>query len=111
MFSDLTDKTIISPNKSSRNGKKITKITIHHAAGILTGEQIANIFLVPRRCASANYAIGKDGEVVGIVPEEERAWTSGNRENDEQAITIEVANIKGKPNWEISDASMQTLIK
>ena len=111
MFSDLCDKTILSPCFSDRNGQKITKITIHHAAGILTGEQLANIFKVERRCASCNYAIGKDGEVVGVVPEEKRAWTSGSRWNDEQAITIEVANISGKPDWKISDASMQTLIK
>ena len=111
MFSDLCDKTILSPCFSDRNGQKITKITIHHAAGVLTGEQLANIFKVERRCASCNYAIGKDGEVVGVVPEEKRAWTSGSRWNDEQAITIEVANISGKPDWKISDASMQTLIK
>ena len=110
MFSDLIDNTILSPCKSSRNGQKITKITIHHAAGVLTGEQLANIFKVQRRCASCNYAIGKDGDIVGVVPEEERAWTSGSRWNDEQAITIEVSNIKGKPNWEISDASMKSLI-
>ena len=111
MFSELTDNTILSPSYSSRNGQKIKKITIHHAAGILTGAQIANIFKVPRRCASSNYAIGKDGEIVGIVPEENRAWTSGSRWNDEQAITIEVSNCTGKPDWKISEASMASLIE
>ena len=111
MFSDLIKKEILSPNFSDRNGQKITKITIHHAAGILTGEQLANIFKVQRRCASCNYAIGKDGDIIGVVPEERRAWTSGSRWNDEQAITIEVSNIKGKPGWEVSDASMKALIK
>lgn len=110
MFSDLIDKTILSPSYSDRNGQKITKITIHHAAGILSGENLASIFKIPRRCASCNYAIGKDGEIVGVVPEEKRSWCSGDRWNDEQAITIEVSNIKGKPYWEISDASIESLV-
>ena len=111
MFSELITKQILSPCFSERNGQRITKITIHHAAGVLTAEQLANIFKVERRCASCNYAIGKDGEIVGVVPEEKRAWTSGSRWNDEQAITIEVSNIKGKPGWEVSDASMNALVK
>ena len=110
MFSDLTDNTILSPCFSERNGQKITKITIHHAAGILSGENLAKIFSVPRRCASCNYAIGKDGEIVGVVPEEKRSWCSGSKWNDEQAITIEVSNSTGKPNWEISEKVMESLI-
>ena len=111
MFSELITKKILSPCFSSRNGQRITKITIHHAAGVLTAEQLANIFKVERRCASCNYAIGKDGEIVGVVDENNRAWTSGSRWNDEQAITIEVSNIKLKPGWEVSDASMNALVK
>ena len=111
MFSDLIDNTILSPCFSERNGAKITKITIHHAAGILSGENLAKIFSVQRRCASCNYAIGKNGEIVGVVPEEKRSWCSGSRWNDEQAITIEVSNCSGKPNWEVSDKVMESLIK
>ena len=110
MFSDLVDKTILSPSYSDRNGQKITKITIHHAAGILSGENLASIFKIPRRCASCNYAIGKDGEIVGVVPEEKRAWTSGCRWNDEQAITIEVSNCSGKPDWKVSDEVIESLV-
>jgi len=110
MFSDLIDKTILSPSYSDRNGQKITKITIHHAAGILSGENLASIFKIPRRCASCNYAIGKDGEIVGVVPEEKRAWTSGSRWNDEQAITIEVSNCSGKPDWKVSDEVIESLV-
>lgn len=110
MFSDLVDKTILSPSYSDRNGQKITKITIHHAAGILSGENLASIFKIPRRCASCNYAIGKDGEIVGVVPEEKRAWTSGSRWNDEQAITIEVSNCSGKPDWKVSDKVIESLV-
>lgn len=110
MFSELIKKQILSPNYSSRNGQKITKITIHHAAGVLSAETLAKIFLPTRRCASCNYCIGNEGDIIGVVPEEKRAWTSGSRWNDEQAITIEVSNCSGKPNWEIGEKAMKSLI-
>ena len=111
MYSELIKDKIESPNFSSRNGQKITKITIHHAAGIISGTNLANIFKPTRRAASCNYCIGKDGEIIGVVPEELRSWCSRSKWNDEQAITIEVSNCSGKPNWEISDVVMNSLIE
>lgn len=110
MKSELSEycKTM-SPNKSKRT-EKVTKITIHHMAGSLTAAQCESIFANPRRCASANYLIGKDGEILCNVDEDYRAWTSGSNWNDQRAITIEVANSTGKPNWEISEKVMQSLI-
>lgn len=99
----------MSPNKSKRT-EKVTKITIHHMAGILSADQCASIFAEPRRCASANYLIGKDGEIQCNVDEDYRAWTSGSNWNDQRAITIEVSNCSGKPNWEISEKVMHSLI-
>jgi len=100
----------MSPNKSKRT-EKVTKITIHHMAGILSADQCASIFAQPRRCASANYLIGKDGEIQCNVDEEFRAWTSGSNWNDQRAITIEVSNCSGKPNWEISETVMKSLVE
>ena len=100
----------MSPNKSVRT-QKITKITIHHMACIASADAIAAAFALPRRCASANYLIGKDGEIKCNVDEEYRAWTSGNAENDQQAITIEVSNCSLKPNWEISEVCMKSLVE
>lgn len=111
MYSDLIKTKIESPNFSSRNGQKVTKITIHHAAGIISGENLARIFLNPRRAASCNYAIGKDGEIVGVVPEEKRSWCSASRWNDEQAITIECSNSSLSPNWEISETVLASLVR
>ena len=99
----------MSPNKSVRT-EKITKITIHHMACIASADAIAATFALPRRCASANYLIGKDGEIKCNVDEEFRAWTSGNAENDQKAITIEVSNCSLKPDWEISEKCMNSLV-
>lgn len=112
--SPLINKAVLDPNYSERvlNGKqcKISKITIHHAAGPKqTAEQVAK-YLAKKDGGSANYCIGWQGDIVLSVPEEYRAWTSSNRNNDAIAVTIEVANEKGAPNWEISDISMSRLI-
>ena len=94
-----------------RRGYKICKITPHHMAGKLTAKQCGNIFANPNRQASSNYGIGYDGEIACYVDEENRAWTSSNRENDCQAITIEVANSANGNPWPISDAAWNSLVK
>lgn len=94
-----------------RGGYKICKITPHHMAGKLTAAQCGNIFANPARQASSNYGIGYNGEIACYVNEEDRAWTSSNRANDCQAITIEVSNSSTGGDWPISDASWNALVK
>ena len=109
MYSSLAKREILSPNYSTRKSP-ITKFTPHHTAVVAPAENIANGFLKPARQASANYIIGNDGEIICCVPEEFRAWTSGNADNDHQAITIEVCNETGAPEWRVSDAALEALI-
>lgn len=111
-FSKLCD-LIMEASTSNYTAKRkntINKATPHHVAGILTAAQIAKIFQNPNRKASANYAIGIDGLIVGIVPEESRAWTSSSPDNDHQAITIEVSNDQVGGEWHISDLCIERLI-
>lgn len=113
--SPLINQTILDPSCSpdrKLNGReyRIRKITIHHAASPkASGAQVAN-YLAKRSEGSANYCIGNAGDIVLAVPEEQRAWTSNSSKNDVEAVTIEVANDKGEPNWEISDVAMARLI-
>jgi N-acetyl-anhydromuramyl-L-alanine amidase AmpD len=95
---------------SGRSGYSVCKITPHHMAGILTGEQCARLFQSYGRQASANYCIGYDGDIVLSVGEENRAWTSSNKANDCQAITIEVSNDSIGGDWHISDKSWDSLV-
>ena len=108
--SKLISYTKLSPNYNPRNGREIKKITIHHMAGNLTVEQCGNIFASSSRQASSNYGIGTDGRIAMYVEEKNRSWCSSSSSNDYQAITIEVANCKGAPNWEVSDKAMKSLI-
>lgn len=97
--------------QKGRNGYKICKFTPHIMAGILTGKQCAvNIFQNPNRYASANYCIGNDGDLVCNVYEEDRAYTSSSRSNDNQAITVEVSNCEYGGDWKISDKAWNTLV-
>lgn len=108
--SSLVSYTKLSPNCSIRT-TTIKKITIHHAASV--NASLAGLgawFAQPAAGASSNYGIDSEGKVGMFVEEKNRAWTSSSTENDDQAVTIEVANSAGAPNWPVSDKAYATLI-
>lgn len=109
-YSALTNAAIMSPNHSGSRLNPISKITIHHMAGNLSIETCGNVFLNPNRQASSNYGIGSDGRIACYVEEEDHPWTSANWENDDRAITIEVANSESGGDWPISQAAYDSLI-
>lgn len=110
MRSNLTDYVRISPNSTNPRNAKINAIVIHHMAGNLTVEKCGEVFAPTSRQASSNYGVGTDGRIGCYVEEENRAWTSGNREIDNRAITIEVANCGGAPDWKVSDQALEATI-
>ncbi len=109
--SKLVDYTKISPNKNSPRNNSIKRITIHHMAGNASIETCGNIFANSSRAASSNYGIGSDGRVGMYVEEKDRSWCSCSGSNDHQAITIEVANDGGAPQWHVSDKALAKLIE
>ena len=110
--SPLASYTKLAPasNTWGKRTAKITKITPHHAAGVLSVESLCNIFSNPSRGASANYCICNDGRIGLVVEESNTAGTSSNYENDNQAITIEVSNSENGGQWRVSDSAYQSLI-
>ena len=100
----------ISPNSSPRTAK-ITKITIHHFAGVGSAEMVGGIFISPARNASSTYAVDKDARVGQYVDESRRAWTSSNGANDNAAITIEVSNSSMGGNWPVDDKVLKKTIE
>lgn len=106
--SKLVDYVRISPKRTSPRNHKIDKITIHHMAGNLTVERCGSVFQT--RKASSNYGIGSDGRVGMYVEEKDRSWASSSKENDNRAVTIEVANSKRGGNWPVSDKALAKLI-
>lgn len=109
--SPLTSYVYLSPNADFPRAVEIKKITIHHMAEDLGLERLGLVFGNRDRQASANYAIDTGGRVALYVEESNRAWTSSSRENDHQAVTIEVANDEIGGDWHVSDAAYEKLIE
>lgn len=108
--SSLVNLVSYSPNHSGRRTHPITKIAIHHTAGVLTAAGIGSVFKPTSRKASCNYGIGVDNRVVLVVDEVNRAWTTSSAWCDNRAVTIEVSNCQYGGNWIVSDRVLNTLI-
>lgn len=109
--SNLVSYTQISPNRNSPRNQPISKITIHHMAGDTTLQSFGASVAKTSRAMSANYAIDSDGNIGLFCPESDRSWCSSSAWNDNRAVTIEVANDGGGPDWHVSDAAINALIK
>ena len=106
-------------NKTYNPSGKITKITVHHAAGVTSLQGFSSTLKAAAkrksngertRSVSWNYAIDTKGNIGVYVDECNRAWTSGSSSNDYAAVTIEVSNSSMGGNWPISDASYKALL-
>ena len=109
--SPLVVYTRISPNRTSPRNQPITKITVHHMAGVCSIEDFGNIVAPTSRQMSANYAIGNDGRIGLFCPEADRSWCSSSPLNDHRAITIEVSNSSVGGDWPIGTKAYNSLIK
>lgn len=108
---DLSKKSNNRKSKTYNPGGNITKITVHHMAGVMSAKSCAEYHRDNGKKQSANYYIGVSGEIVEGVPESRRAWTSGSATNDYQAITIEVSNSEPSDPWPVSDKSWEALVQ
>lgn len=105
MFSDLITGTSGNAGQYSKRTGKVDRIIIHHCASTSLFA-VLDMMKYGTREVSANYVIGNDGEIIGVVPEEYRAWTSGSASWDGRAITVEIVNETGAPGWRVSDKAM-----
>jgi len=97
-------------NGSGNYTREITKITIHHTAGVITSQNLLDWGFSSSCGASWNYGIGNDGIIHQMVEEKNRAWTTGSPTNDYQAITIEVSNSSTGGDWAVGDKAYTALI-
>lgn len=107
--SKLVDYTKLSPHCTKNRNHKIDTITIHHMAGNLSAETCGQVFQT--RQASTNYGVDGKGRVGLYVDENDRAWATANPANDNRAVNIEVANCAGAPDWPVTDAAYDKLIR
>lgn len=99
-----------SPNHSGRRVYPITRISIHCVVGQCTIESLGSIFKNPSIEASSNYGIDKDGKIGLFVDEANRSWCTSSYDNDQRAVTIEVASDTYDP-YRVRDAAYNSLVK
>ena len=116
--SPLATYTRLSPNCTMPRKHDIDTVTIHCIVGQWTAKQGVDFFASAGRQASAYYVVGFDGSIGLCVEECNRAWTSGGKltaggmtgsQNDQRAITIEVASETAHP-YAVTDKAMEALI-
>lgn len=100
----------MSPNHSGTRTHKVDTFTPHCVVGQASVERIGEIFAPTSRQASSNYGIGPDGRIGMYVDEDNRSWCTSSRENDQRAITIEVASDSASP-YAFTPAAYDSLIK
>lgn len=122
--SPLVNYTRISPNHSNGRKHPIDTITIHCVVGQASVETLGNVFAPVARQAASNYGVGFDGKIGLYVNECDRSWCTGGKDkagnvikvngisgadNDERAVTIEVASDTVEP-YAVTDAALNSLI-
>lgn len=97
IVSKLATLRMFSPCHSGKRTHEIDTITPHCVVGQMSADSLGRLFKDKSRQASCNYAIGYDGTIICIVPEEYRSWCTSSNSNDQRAITIECASDAAYP--------------
>lgn len=116
MYSPLTDEVMLPTGRYQGSRKwsarpdnvKINGLNVHHHA--TTSNAGIDRLVKSNDPASANYIIRTNGNLIGSVPEEYRAWTTSGYKNDDDKVTVEIQNSTGAPTWKISPEAYVTLI-
>lgn len=108
VHSALVTRFAVTTDSSSRGGTRVDSIGHHHAASTsLEGTLL--LFQPGGREVSPNYCI-EGRNIVLVVPEEYRAWTSGSYVDDARSITYEIINSTGSPDWRFSAETLASVI-
>ena len=89
---------------SGRSGRKVDKVVVHHNAGILTVDQIHDVWQT--RAASAHYQVQTDGLIGQLVWDNDTAWHAGDWDANTTCIGIEHADDSTNP-WHISQKTLE----
>lgn len=108
-FSGLISRSITTPNRSSRNGRRIDHVVLHHGA-TTNGQWMEDIMRTGSKEVSANYVQRSNGDLIGVVPEESRSWSLSSAEWDGRSITVETEN-ESANGWTISAAASEKLAR
>ncbi len=107
--SKLVNYKKLSPYNSGRRTHKIDTVSIHCVVGQMSALSLGYEFSKPFKNASSNYGIGYDGEIGCYVNEDSVSWCTSSQENDNRAVTIEVASDTFAP-YKVTNKAYKSLI-
>lgn len=105
-----TDRFHLNDRYRDERHRAVDMFVIHHTAGTNNAVAEETVAGYGRR-SSANYFITNSGEVVCVVDEDFGAWSVGNHVWEQRAVSVEVVNSAGAPNWPISAAAAESLAR
>ena len=103
-----------SPNFNARKGGMVARYVIIHFTAMDSADDACERLCDPQFEVSAHYLIGKDGAVVQMVEENDRAWHAGTSywqgitDMNSASIGIELDNNGGRP---FENAQYEVLIE
>ena len=108
--SKLVTTVIPSPNHSGQRIYPLTRVSVHCVVGQCYASSLGTLFADAGFEASSNYGVGFDGSIGQYLPESYRSWCTSSYDNDNRAITIEVASDTFEP-YKVTQAAYDALIK
>ena len=100
-----------SGNYTKGRSQKISKITVHHMAGVLSAIQCGALWQKVGRKGSSHYGIGNDGAIANYVDESNTAWCDSNWPSNCKSVSIETSNSSNGGNWPVSAVALNSLIR
>ena len=89
-----------------RGGSKLECVVVHHNAGVLSIDQIWDVWQT--RPASAHYQVTSSGEIGQLVWDRDTAWHAANSWMNQRSIGIEVSNSAGPDqDWPITPTAVR----
>lgn len=108
--SKLVSVVVPSPNHSGKRIYPLTRVSVHCVVGQCGAKSLGELFADAGFEASSNYGIGFDGKIGQYLPESYRSWCTSSYDNDNRAITIEVASDTFHP-YKVTQAAYEALIR
>ena len=89
-----------------RAGHKIDKVVVHHNAGVLTVDQIWQVWQT--RQASAHYQVESGGRIGQLVYDDNTSWHAANSLANRTSIGIEISNSGGAAqDWPVAQKAIE----